>query len=377
MGGAPSEPASGRRLGAGRSGGPAASGLCDNHHPLERALPRWSPPLSRPRPAHALSPVRRRRFGGRRPQPFSRVQLHAQLGLDRMLGACRPSPSSSASTSTPRPPGARRVAGCARAAVRGRPHVARRVGARSGRLRVHRLARPRPHGRRHRRSRRWRPSASCSRARSRATCPCSASATAARCSRRCSARRSGRRRCRSSAGARSRPTTPSSCPRGRGSSGTTSASARRPAPPSSRARPTPRRRSASARTSACSSTRRRPSRSSRAGRARTASRPTSPRRPGARGRAGRGLPPVRRLPRRSRERRARRRRPSALRRFSPAADQFAQNLRIGNMVRSAPSGACTTTASSRSSPRRTSSAAPRSSGTRTRPSSGRTPASTW
>ena len=39
-------------------------------------------------------------------------------------------------------------------------------------------------------------------------------------------------------------------------------------------------------------------------------------------------------------------------------------------------GTCTTTTSSRSSPRRTSSAAPRSSGTRTRPASGRTPAST-
>ena len=71
----------------------------------------------------------------------------------------------------------------------------------------------------------------------------------------------------SSAGVRSRPTMRAPCRRGRGWSGTSTASPRRPAPPSSRARPRPRRRSGSARISACSSTRRPPSTSWRPGRA--------------------------------------------------------------------------------------------------------------
>ncbi len=225
--------------------------------------------------------VRRRRFGGRRPQLFSGRPVARST---RGQTVC----SARAAQAGPDPPArrqrarraARRVAGCARCAVRGRPHVGRAVGARSGAT-----TRGSPRSA----TTAWpatctTPAVAAERelldARGRARrAGARASVTAARCSRRCSAPRSGRRRWRSSAGARSRPMTPSSCRRGRGSSGTSSASARRRARPSSRAPPTRRRRSGSARTSASSSTPRRRWRSSTGGRARTGSRPSRPRRP--------------------------------------------------------------------------------------------------
>ena len=52
--------------------GRLSAGGCDKHHAPIRALPRWSLPPCRPGPAPLLAPVLRRRFGGRRPQLFSR-----------------------------------------------------------------------------------------------------------------------------------------------------------------------------------------------------------------------------------------------------------------------------------------------------------------
>ena len=201
---------------------------------------------------------------------------------------------------------ARRLARRARARLRDRPHVARRLGARPGGLRVRRVARPRQDGRRPPRSRR--------RGRARAAAPRGRArrAGARPVLRRAGAGRRARGRGRAGAGggaglARDRDRRPRArARRARGSSGTSSASARRRARPSSRAPPTRRRPSGSARTSACSSTPRRrwrswpggrgPTRRSSPPAASTTARRCSRLRRAARGGAGGGVPALRRLP---------------------------------------------------------------------------------